>query len=140
MTEVELMEIIFSHAEMAEFGQKRMRQALAAGERASIPITIPDNKIMFVYRYRFGDIPVNIFNFAFNARNSDGSSILLGTEHLNFDTKPFPLLICKGDGSGVTVVNNDVISRDFEMTYDYFIINEQLIPVLEEMLGWKFKV
>ena len=141
MSIVTLPEILFSHSEMAEFSQLRLRQDIATGATATINVPVPQNQPMFIYRYKFGDIPVNIFNFRWqSARNEREQTILLGTEHINFDNRPFPFLICKGTSTNVVVENTDAATRTFEMTISYFTISETYLPVLEKMLNWKFKV
>jgi len=141
MSIVTLQEILFSHAEMAEFGQLRLRQDIAAGATATINVPVPQNQPMFIYRYRFGDIAANIFNFRWQAaRNEREQTILLGTEHINFDNRPFPFLICKGTSTNVIVENTDAATRTFEMTISYFTMSEMYIPKLEGILNWKFQV
>ncbi|MHA1852579.1 MAG: hypothetical protein ACTSUF_03620 [Candidatus Heimdallarchaeaceae archaeon] len=141
MNIVSLLEILFSYAEMAEFGQLRLKGEIAAGATTKFTVSVPYNQPMFIYRYKFGDIPINVFNFRWeSARNEREQTILLGTEHTNFDTRPFPFLIAKGTSTKVVVENTDNVARTFEMTIDYFTISETYLPKLEEMLGWKFQV
>ena len=141
MSIVELSEVLFSHSEMSEFCQHRIRQNITAGEKVSVALRVPYNRIWFIYRYKFGDITVNVFNFNWQGiRNAREKVILLGTEHTNFDTKPMPFLIAKGTSGMVTVENTDGQDRTFEMTLDILEIHENMVKEHEKIMGWKFKV
>lgn len=141
MTIVELKEVVFSHAEMAEFTQYRIHQIITAGDKVSITLPVPYNRIWFIYRYKFGDITVNVLNFNWQGvRNARENVVLLGTEHTNFDTRPVPFLIAKGTSGKVTVENTSGQDSVFEMTLDVCEIHENMVKELQKMLEWKFKV
>jgi len=138
---VELREILFSHSEMAEFRQYRIREDIDAGTKSRFSLPVPYNYVWFIYRYKFGDIAVNTFNLNWEAvRNARTEVILLGTEHLNFDTKPIPYLIAKNTSGTVVVENTNAATRTFEMTLDVCEIHETMIKEIEKILGWVFKV
>jgi len=141
MTIVELPEILFSHAEMAEWGEDRIRQDVAAGSTSSISISVPEGKVMFIYEYKIGDIPLNIFYLTWRSvRNAIEKELLLGTEQTNFKKNPFPLLIVKSGSGSIVVRNTDVVTQTYEMTYNYFLIQYDMLEKLKEVTGWKFKV
>jgi len=141
MTIVELPEILFSHAEMAEWGENRIRQDVDAGAMSSVTISVPEGRVMFIYEYKIGDIPLNIFYLTWRSvRNAIEKELLLGTEQTNFKKNPFPLLIAKGDTGKIVMRNTDVVSRTFEMTYNYFLIQYDMLEKLKDIIGWKFKV
>jgi hypothetical protein len=141
MPVVGLNEIVFSHAEMAEWGEERIRQDIAAGETASITISVPEGRVMFIYEYKIGDIPINIFYMRWSGiRNVVEKELLIGTEQTNFSKRPFPLPIAKGNSGTIKVRNSDVVTRTFEMTYNYFLIQYDMLEKLKEITGWKFRV
>jgi len=141
MTVVTLSEIVFSHSEMAENGQIRLRQAVDAGGKANLSIPIQGQRVRFIYQWRIGDIPANVFYLNFmNVRNWNGNRVLLGTEQLNHPTNPFPFLIVKGSDGVIAIENTDVAERTFEITLDYFDIPYMLIEQLEKYINWKFEL
>jgi len=126
---------------MAEFGQYRIQDTIAAGAISRYALPVPYNRVWFIYRYKFGNITVNVLNFRWNStRCARETTVLLGTEHTNFDNRPFPYLIAKGTSGQVVVTNTAATAQVFEMTISYCQIDETMIKPLEKIMNWEFKV
>lgn len=128
-------QVMFSHPEtskplgmLGEFGQKRIREDIVAGTTSRFNITAPTDRNMFIFRYRFGDITANALNFKWNnAENVVEQNILIGSELLNFDVRPYPFILCRNGGSSVIVQNTSGQDVTFEMVYDYILVHKESI-------------
>jgi len=134
-----LEEIIASHHELFEFGEERIRGAVDAGAQVRFAITVPANKIRFIFWYKVGNITIDVLNMRWDGvRNVVEKDLLLGTEQLNEPTRPFPFLVAKeGSNGAVVVTNTDTVSRTFELTYHYFDTIPEFIKAVSKFLGWE---
>jgi len=127
--------LFFSIENYGEFGQRRIRETLNAGEKRRIPFTVPAGSWMCITKWRFGDLTANVFNFRFDGcRNVWEQDILIGTELLNFVTEPNPYVIVSGNSGAIIVENTDTEERDFEMVYDFYLIDSEIRGRLREMI------
>lgn len=142
MTVVNLPEIVFSHSELCENGQMRLRESLAPSSKTKLTITVGSDKVRFIYAWRIGDSAANIFYLNFvGVRNWDGNRVLIGQEQQWLTNHCFPFLIAKGSDGYVEVENSSSQTTDcFEITLDYFDIDAKLIKVIEKYTKWDFKM
>ena len=118
-------ELLFSLSQFGEFGQKRYRATLAAGEKQRIPILVPNGRWYLVYEYRFGDIVADQINFRFNnIRNYYEENILIGAELLGDPTFPKPYLRVSGKQGEIIVENTDDVERAFSIVLDFILMDK----------------
>ena len=109
-------ELLYSISSWGEFGQKRYRYTLSAGETRRTSLVVPRGRYWVVFRYKFGDLTADTINFRFNhIRNYFEENILIGTELLNFEVEPKPFLLICGESGEIVVENTDTVSRDFSI-------------------------
>ncbi len=127
--------LFFSIANYGEFGQRRIRETLNVAEKRRIPFVVPSGSTMCIVKWRFGDIAANTINFRFDScRNVWEQDILIGTELLNFITEPEPYVIAIGGSGAIVVENIDIVARDFEMVYDFYLINNEIQGRIREFV------
>ena len=129
----ETEKIIFSHMHWGEFGQERVKVTLIANEKRRIPINVPAGRWMCIIKWRFGDINTNLINFRFNGcRNIREKDILIGSELLNEPTIPSPYVIASGNNGEIVLENTDTQSQEFEMVYDFVLIDDEIEGKMRE--------
>ena len=127
--------LIFGLNRWGEFGQRRIRESLIVGEKKRIPIIVPRGSWMCIIKWRFGDINANVLNFRFDGcRNAWEQDILIGTELLNFITEPLPYIVFSGDNGAIIISNTSALAQDFEMVYDFYLINNEIAGKIREMI------
>ena len=127
--------LIFGLNRWGEFGQKRYRATLTAGEKRTIPIVVPRGRWYLVFRYRFGDITADVINFRFDkVRNYFEQDILIGTELLNHTVWPKPYISISGDGGSIIIWNTDVVARDFSIVLDFIIMDNEIAGRIRELI------
>ena len=142
MTIANLEEIRYSHPEVSnplgiywEFGQERIRESIAANSKVRITITAPTDRVMFIFRYRFGDFTANVINFRWNnVENIVEKDILIGTELLNFDTRPMPLILVRNSEGRIMVNNTSAQAETFEMVYDYVLVHKESVERFSQII------
>ncbi len=126
--------LYFALSNYGQFGQKRFQATLAAGEKRTIPITVPTGRYYVVTKIRFGDITADAINFRFNnVRNYFEENILIGTELLNDPVCPEPYIVISGTGEMV-VENTDVVERDFSVVLDFYLIDNEIQGRIRELV------
>lgn len=136
------MQIMFSNPEVSkpltilgEFGQNRIRETITAGTTSRFTIPAPTDRGMYIFRYRFGNVTANALNFKFdNVENMIEKNILIGTELLNFDTRPFPFILCRDSDSSIVVQNTSTQDVVFEMVYDYILVHREAVERYAKMI------
>lgn len=128
-------ELLFSLLKWGEFGQKRYRATLTAGEKRRITITIPAGRWWIVFRYKIGDIAFDVINFRFDGiRNYFEQDILLGVEHVNHTIWCRPYLSISGSDGEMIVENTDTVSRDFSIVLDFVVMTNEIAGRIRELI------
>jgi len=127
--------LIFGLEKWGEFGQKRFRATLTAGEKRRIPLICPAGRWWLVFKYRFGDITADTINFRFDGvRNYFEEDILIGTELLNFVVEPLPFISISGTSGAIVVENTDTVERDFSIVLDFIVIDNEFAGRIRELI------
>jgi len=127
--------LFFGLQRWGEYGMRRFRATLAAGEKRTIPIIVPAGRWYVIFRYRMGDITANAINFRFdNVRNYFEQDILIGTELLNHTTWPKPYLVASGTNGAIIVENTDNVERDFSIVLDFYVIDNEIQGRIRELI------
>ena len=127
--------LFFSISHYGEFGQKRYRATLTAGEKRTIPIICPTGRWWLVYRYRIGDIAFDVINFRFDGiRNYFEQDILLGVEHVNHTIWCRSYLSISGSDGEMVIENTDTVSRDFSIVLDFVVMTNEISGRIRELI------
>ena len=128
-------ELLFSLNKWGEFGQKKYRATLTAGEKRRITITVPRGRWWIVYRYRIGDIAFDVINFRFDGiRNYFEQDILLGVEHVNHTIWCRPYLSISGSDGEMIIENTDTVARDFSIVLDFVVMTDEISFKIRELI------
>ena len=129
-------ELLFSLSEFGEFGKKRYRATLQAGEILRIPLLVPNGRWWLVYEYRFGDVVADQILFRFNnIRNYFEENILIGTELLNDPIYPKPYLAVSGNQGEIVVENTDDVERAFSIVLLFVLMDKETAGKVRKMSG-----
>ncbi len=129
-------ELLFSLSQFGEFGQKRYRATLAAGETQRIPLLVQNGRWWLVYEIRFGDIVADQILFRFNnIRNYYEENILIGTELLNDPILPKPYLRVSGKQGEIVVENTDDQERAFSIVLLFILMDKETAGKVRKMAG-----
>ncbi len=127
--------ILFSDKNWGEFGQRRIRESLAANQELRVNFNVPAGRWLYIIKWRFGDITSNVINFRWDGmRNIWEENILIGTELLNFVTEPFPYPIASGDSGSIVIANTSDEEQEFEMVYDFILMDKETSGRIHEYL------
>lgn len=127
--------LFYSLSNYGEFGMKRFSCTLLAGEKRRIPLLVPSGRRWVVFKYRFGDIAVDVFNFRFNGvRNYFEQEILIGTELINFIVEPKPYIVVSGHDGEIVIHNTDTVSRDFSIVLDFYLLDDEIQGRIREFI------
>jgi len=134
--------LFFGLENWGEFGQRRYRATLAAGEKLRIPLVVPAGRWLIVFKYRFGEIynqqgvlQTDAINFRFDGvRNYFEQDILIGTELLNFVVEPKPYIIISGRNGAILVENTDDEEQDFSIVLDFIVIDNEIKGRIRELV------
>ena len=126
---------IFGLENFGQFGQKRYRATLTAGEKRRIPIVVPAGRWWLVFKYKFGDITADVINFRFDGvRNYFEENILIGTELLNFEVEPLPYISISGSAGAMVIENTDTVSREFSIVLDFVVMDNEVAGRIRERI------
>lgn len=127
--------LIFGLNRWGEYGAKRFRATLTAGEKRRITMSVPRGRWWLVFRYRFGDITADIINFRFDhVRNYFEEDILIGTELLNHTVWPKPYISISGDSGAMVVENTSGQDADFSIVLDFIVIDDEVAGRIRELI------
>ncbi len=127
--------ILFSDKNWGEFGQRRIKETLAANEEKRITFSVPAGRWLYIIKWRFGDITANQINIRWDGvRNIWEENILIGTELLNFVIEPFPYPICSGNSGSIVIANTSDEVREFEMVYDFILMDKETSGHITEFI------
>ena len=127
--------LIFGLNKWGEFGQRRFRATLVAGEKRRITISVPRGRWYLVFRYRFGDITADTLNFRFDqVRNYFEQNILIGTELLNHTVWPKPYISISGDSGAMVVENTSGQDVDFSIVLDFYVMDNEIAGRIRELI------
>lgn len=127
--------LLYSLNRWGEFGQRKIQEVLSPNEKKRISIIVPRGSWMCIIKWRFGDINANVLNFRFDScRNAWEQDILIGTELLNFITEPLPYIVASGDNGAVIISNTSAVEQDFEMVYDFYLVNDEIQGRIRELI------
>ncbi len=128
-------ELLFSLNKWGEFGQKKYRATLTAGEKRRITMSVPRGRWWLVFRYRIGDIAFDVLNFKFDGiRNYFEENILLGVEHVNHTIWCKPYLSISGSDGEIVLENTDTVSRDFSIVLDFVVMTDEISGRIRELI------
>ena len=128
-------ELLFSLNKWGEYGAKRFRCTLSAGEKRRITITVPRGRWWLVHRYKIGDIAFDVLNFRFdNIRNYFEEDILLGVEHVNHTIWCKPYLSISGSSGAMVLENTDIVPRDFSIVLDFVVMDNEIAGRIREFI------
>lgn len=127
--------LFFSLSNWGEFGQIRYQATLSAGEKRRISLLVPGGRRWVVFKYRFGDITADVFNFRFDGvRNYFEQDILVGTELLNFVVEPLPYIVVSGRDGAIVLENTSGQDADFSIVLDFYIIDDEIQGRIRELI------
>ncbi len=127
--------LFFALSSWGEFGQKRYQATLVAGEKRRIPLVVPAGRRWIVFKYRFGDITADVFNFRFDGvRNYFEENILVGTELLNWVVEPEPYLSVSGVDAAIVIWNTSGQDADFSIVLDFYVITDEVQGRIREFI------
>jgi len=127
--------LFFSLSNWGEFGQIRYTATLTTGEKRRIPLLVPAGRRWVVFKYRFGDITADVFNFRFDGvRNYFEQDILIGTELLNFVVEPLPYIVVSGVDGAIVIENTSGQDADFSIVLDFYVIDDEIQGRIRELI------
>lgn len=127
--------LIFGLQKWGEYGMRRFRCTLSAGEKRRISLVVPRGRWWLVFRYRMGDITADIINFRFDhVRNYFEEDILIGTELLNHTIWPKPYISISGDSGAMVVENTSGQDANFSIVLDFIVMDDEIAGKIREMI------
>jgi len=133
--------LFFAISNWGEYGVKRFSATLQPNEKRRIPILIPAGRRWLVFKYRFGDVIADVFNFNFDGiRNYFEQNILITTELLNFVVEPQPYLSISGVDAVIAIENTDIVARDFSIVLDFIVLDDEIQGRIRELIYAKREV
>ena len=137
-----LEDLIFSHSEIANYGQYSADITTTAGDK--LTVTLPDlgNKILFLVGWRATGVTTSTCFLSFeNVRGWDGQRIELVTANMTRDNKFFPYIICKGNEVRLNIEDTSIAAQVLSLLLDFFTIpnDSVMLDALEKYVGLNTK-
>ena len=142
MSDVE--SIIFSHSEIAEYGQISLSFSAVGGVTTRQDISPLANRIRFITGWRTDTVLTSntcYLHFS-NVRNFRGERILITTANQARNNRMYPFLITKGSQATMNVDETSGSAQTVNILLDYFDIPNDpvMIKSMEDFVKFKFKV
>lgn len=143
-----LEDLIFSHSEIASYGQASVDITTVPGGRVVGSMrTSPysrANQIYFITGWRASGVTTSTVNISFGGvRGWDGIPVTLVTANMGRDNKCYPYIIMKGTDVTFTINDSSTgAAQTLSLVFDYFTIPDSpmIFNRLKEYVDLCFKV
>ena len=140
----DLEDTIFSHSEIAEYGQLSLVFTATANKTTKEDISPLANRIRFIHGWRTDTVLTsNTCDLHFSGvRNWRGNKIRISTANQSRNNHIYPLLIVKGSEATLNIDETAGGDQTVSIILDYFDIPNDpvMIEAMEKYVGFKFKV